>query len=81
MNPIITDRDTGRELWMATDCANHCGISTATWRSYTRTGNTLGTPTPVAHLNPRLALWDALEVQEWHAARPGSPVRNAPGGK
>ena len=78
MRPIITDADTGRELWMATDCASHCGISPATWRSYTRPRNTIEAPGPVAHLNPRLALWDAEEVKAWHANRPGSPVKNHP---
>lgn len=78
MRPIITDKDTGRELWMAADCAAYCGISPATWRSYARSHNTLGTPAPVAHLNPRLALWDAGEVRAWDANRPGSPVKNHP---
>lgn len=36
MRPTIIDADTGRTLWRVTDCATHCGISDATWRSYAR---------------------------------------------
>ncbi|ATV79403.1 Hypothetical protein BFF97_00642 [Corynebacterium pseudotuberculosis] len=37
MNPTITDKDTGRELWRVEDCANHCNIGKGTWRTYVAT--------------------------------------------
>ena len=75
MHPIITDEDTGATLWRAPDCAEHCGVSRSTWHSYSRLKNV---PKPVAQLDARSPLWDAEEVKAWHAARPGSPVPNAP---
>nr|WP_246394866.1 hypothetical protein [Corynebacterium anserum] len=66
MKPIITDSDTGRILWRTADCALHCGISEATWRSYVRNGTT---PPVIAHLG-HLPLWDAEEVKAWHPQRP-----------
>lgn len=75
----ITDADTGRELWTVHQCAEHCGITATTWRSY-RSRSTLNpSPKPVARLDGRTPLWDAGEVREWHASRPGSPVRNSSG--
>ncbi|MCQ9343545.1 helix-turn-helix transcriptional regulator [Corynebacterium kozikiae] len=75
MNPIITDSDTGRTLWRVEDCARHCGIGNSTWRTYVADGRA---PKAVADFGPRMPLWDALEVKEWNATRPGSPVRNNP---
>ncbi|MDO5033076.1 hypothetical protein [Corynebacterium sp.] len=75
MRPIIIDADTSRELWRAIDCANHCGISTSSWRTYNSAGRT---PTQVADLCARMPLWDAEEVKAWHTNRPGSPVPGAP---
>ncbi|KAB1551425.1 hypothetical protein F7233_07925 [Corynebacterium sp. 321] len=75
MRPIITDADTGRELWRAVDCANHCHISTGSWRTYNSAGRT---PAQVSDLGDRMPLWDAEEVKTWHANRPGSPVKNHP---
>ncbi|AJE32528.1 hypothetical protein B842_03375 [Corynebacterium humireducens NBRC 106098 = DSM 45392] len=69
MRPTIIDADTGRTLWRVADCAAHCGISDATWRSYARKNMP---PPPVAHLDPRIPLWDAQAVQDWHAGRPGA---------
>lgn len=76
MHPIITDRDTGRELWRTTDCAEHVGIGTSAWRTYVSTGRA---PKAVAELGPRMPLWDAEEIRAWNNTRPGSPVPNAPG--
>ena len=75
--PIAIDRNTGRELWHSDDCADHCGVTVSTWRSYSRSGNKLDVPAPVAHFG-QSPLWIADEVKAWHAARPGSPVPNAP---
>lgn len=75
MNPIIIDRDTGRELWTTQNAAEHCGITPATWRNYAANGRT---PNSVALILGQTPLWDAEEVKAWHANRPGSPVRNAP---
>ena len=66
MNPTITDSDTGRVLWRTVDCADHCGVDTATWRSYVRKGMP---PAAVGDLGPRMPLWDADEVRTWHAGR------------
>lgn len=77
MNPIIIDKDTGRELWTGPDCAAHVGISPATWRNYSANGRT---PAYVATILGKTRLWDAEEVKEWHAGRPGSPVPGAPTG-
>lgn len=67
MRPVITDADTGQELWRVADCAQHCGITEATWRSYARKNMP---PPPVAYLDPRIPLWDAEEVKAWHTGRP-----------
>lgn len=75
----ITDVDTGRELWTVHQCAEHCDITATTWRSYRSRGTLNPSPEPVARLDGRTPLWDADEVREWHASRPGSPVRNSPG--
>lgn len=72
MRPVITDADTGRELWRGTDCAQHCHVSDATWRSYVRRGMP---PDAVTDFGPKVPLWDADEVRTWHANRPGSPGR------
>ncbi|MBE7338087.1 helix-turn-helix transcriptional regulator [Corynebacterium aurimucosum] len=73
MTPIITDRETGRELWRVKECAEHCGIKPSTWTTYSAQGRT---PESVGHFDQRTPLWDAEEVKAWHAARPGSPVKN-----
>ncbi|AKS14008.1 hypothetical protein LJU02_08455 [Corynebacterium pseudotuberculosis] len=75
MNPTITDKDTGRELWRVEDCANHCNIGKGTWRTYVADGRA---PRHIADFGPRFPLWDAEEVKTWHANRPGSPVKNHP---
>lgn len=75
MKPTIIDQDTGNTLWRTTECAAHCGITTSSWRSYTRRGLT---PEVAAHLDARTPLWWADDVRRWHAGRPGSPVPNAP---
>ena len=80
MHPIIIDSDTGNRLWRAADCADHCGVTTSTWHSYSRTGGTLHPPAPVARMGGS-PLWDAGEVRTWHANRPGSPVPNHPTGR
>ncbi|PKF69137.1 hypothetical protein CXB45_03050 [Corynebacterium mastitidis] len=67
MHIHITDSDTGRTLWTGAMCAQHCGLSTTTWRGYVRKGMP---PAPVAHLDARTPLWDASEVRAWHVARP-----------
>ncbi|OMC08537.1 hypothetical protein [Mycolicibacterium fortuitum] len=72
MKPIIIDQDTGRELWRAHQCAEHAQISVATWRSYVSQGRALGT---VGELDARTPLWDAEDVQDWTAGRPGQGTR------
>lgn len=75
VDPIITDRITGKELWLAADCAHHCNVTVSTWRSYSRKDGNMNPPTPVAYLTKQTAVWDAEEVKTWHANRPGSPGR------
>lgn len=77
MRVILTDADTGDELWTAARCAEHCGITPATWRGYVSHGRT---PGPVATFE-RSPLWRATDIRTWHAARPGSPVPNSPTSK
>lgn len=68
VNPEIIDTDTGRTLWRVSDCAEHCGVTNTTWRGYALKKLP---PEPVAHLDPRIPLWDAESVKQWHAQRPG----------
>ncbi|MBB1023338.1 MULTISPECIES: helix-turn-helix transcriptional regulator [unclassified Dietzia] len=77
MRVVVTDADTGDELWTATQCAEHCGISPATWRGYVSQGRTPGSLAAFE----RSPLWRADDIRDWHAARPGSPVSNAPTSK
>ena len=76
MRPIITDQDTGRELWFGEQCAAYIGVSPATWRNYSANQRT---PAYVATILGKTRLWDAEAVKAWHAARPGSPVKNSKG--
>lgn len=66
MHPVITDRDTGRELWTAQQCADHADVSVVTWRSYVSRDQA---PQSVSQLDSRTPLWDAGEVTEWHGKR------------
>ncbi|MFN3600490.1 MAG: helix-turn-helix transcriptional regulator [Dietzia sp.] len=77
MNLAVVDTDTGQHFWTVRQCAEHCGISPATWRSYVGRGQ-CPAPTTKFEGSP---LWDADEVRAWHAVRPGSPVSNSPTGK
>ena len=77
MTPIIIDQDTGRLLRTGEDCANHIGVTPATWRNYSANNRT--PHYVVATILGKTRLWDAEEVRNWHTDRPGSPVRNAPG--
>lgn len=74
MLPVIIDRDTDRELWRVIECADHCGLTPSSWRAYSAKGRT---PGPVAHLDAKTPLWDAQDVRDWQADRPGSPGRPA----
>jgi predicted DNA-binding transcriptional regulator AlpA len=72
MKPIITDGDTGRELWTAPQCAEHTGSAVSTWRAYVARQQA---PATVGALGDRTPLWDAEQVREWNAARPGRGAR------
>lgn len=78
VKPIVTDEHTGKRLWRGDDCAEYCGISPSTWRRYSSYDLC---PQPIGVLGARMPLWDAEEVKAWHAARPGSPVKNSPKSK
>ncbi|QDZ41910.1 hypothetical protein [Corynebacterium sp. sy039] len=75
MNPQIIDTDTGKLLWVTSQCAEHCGCSNGTFSSYVSRSIA---PEPVGHFN-RERLWDAEAVKEWHASRPGRGVRRSQG--
>ncbi len=62
----VTDQETGKVYWTATQCAAHAKISPRTWTAYAARGQC---PAPVKYFQG-LRLWDAAEVQAWHAARP-----------
>lgn len=68
MRPVVVDKDTGRELWTARQCAEHTGTAASTWRAYVTRAQA---PAPVAQLDDRTPLWDAEDVEQWHANRPG----------
>lgn len=66
MRPVITDADTGRELWRTADCSTFAGVSIRTWGGYVARDQC---PQPIARLDARTPLWDAEEVRAWHAGR------------
>jgi len=72
MRPYIADRDTGRELWTAQQCAQHGDVAPATWRSYV---NRAQAPESVGQLDARTPLWDAEQITEWHAKRRAGQTR------
>jgi hypothetical protein len=72
MTPVITDQDTGRELWTAQQCATHCQAAAGTWRAYVNRNNA---PKPISEIDSRTPLWDAQQVREWHSSRPGQGAR------
>ena len=57
---IITDADTGRELWFGEQCAEHIGVSPATRHKYSANGRT---PAYVATIFVKTWLWDAKEMK------------------
>lgn len=63
----IIDKNTGKELWTALQCAEHCGITRAGWTSYTAQGRG---PQPVARWQ-KGNLWFADEVIAWRKDNPG----------
>lgn len=75
MHPIIIDEHTGKRLFNSAECADYIGVSPRTWANYYANQRT---PEPVATWGKSAPLWDAEEVQTWHAARPGSPVKGNP---
>lgn len=67
------------DLWDAARCAEHCGISTDTWRSYVTRRNA-GAPiaygeTVLPGQTRRTLVWDRQQVIDWHAGRPGKGGR------
>ncbi|WP_413464536.1 helix-turn-helix transcriptional regulator [Corynebacterium sp. 21KM1197] len=62
----MTDLETGRVYWTATQSAEYVGISRATWASYASRGQC---PAPVERFEG-LRLWAADEVRAWHTQRP-----------
>ncbi|MDN5721195.1 MAG: hypothetical protein ACTH2Y_04845 [Corynebacterium sp.] len=65
MKPTIIDADSGRELWTASECADHAGTSRGTFTSYAGRGRA---PEPAAK-HHGLTLWDSQEVKDWNAGR------------
>ncbi|MBC2681069.1 helix-turn-helix transcriptional regulator [Corynebacterium anserum] len=65
MKPVIIDRDSGVELWTATQCAEFSGTARGTFTSYAGRGRA---PRPVTKYNG-LTLWNSDEVREWQRQR------------
>lgn len=65
MKPVIIDRETGVELWTATQCAEFSGTARGTFTSYTGRGRA---PQPVTKFNG-LTLWNSDEIKEWQEKR------------
>ncbi len=65
MQPVIIDKDTGRELWTATQCASISGTARGTFTSYAGRGRA---PKPVTKYQG-LTLWDSQDVESWVEAR------------
>lgn len=62
---LITNRETGRELWTKEQCAEHCGVTLGSWRTYGR----LHKIPPAAAYIGNVALWDSDEIKHWNAHR------------
>ena len=67
----------GTVLWTVSKVCEHVGVGKPTFTSYVSKHLA---PQPAFTIE-RTRLWDAEEVKAWHAARPGSPVPNAPTAK
>lgn len=63
----------GRVMWRAERCADYIGVKRATWIAY-NARRTKEWPAPRPTYVGRTPLWDAEEVKQWHAGRPGSPI-------
>lgn len=70
MEPIIVDKNTGTELWTASQCAEYSGTARGTFTSYAGRGRA---PRPVAKYNG-LTLWNSNVVKEWQQKRDGAPT-------
>lgn len=65
MKPVIIDRETGVELWTATQCAEFSGTARGTFTSYAGRGRA---PQPVTKFNG-LTLWNSNDIKEWQEKR------------
>ncbi|WP_426707244.1 helix-turn-helix transcriptional regulator [Corynebacterium auriscanis] len=65
MQPIIIDKDTGVELWTASQCAEYTGTARGTFTSYAGRGRA---PEPVAKYHG-LTLWLSDDIREWRNNR------------
>lgn len=65
MEPVIVDKNTGVELWTASQCAEFSGTARGTFTSYAGRGRA---PQPVTKFNG-LTLWNSKEVRAWQEAR------------
>ncbi|WP_157108978.1 hypothetical protein [Corynebacterium aquilae] len=67
IDPKITDRITGRELWTAQQCADHCNITRPGWASGSARGSY---PAPAGDFHVGKVWW-ADEVIAWRKEHPG----------
>ncbi|PRQ10833.1 hypothetical protein C1Y63_09335 [Corynebacterium sp. 13CS0277] len=67
IDPILTDRSTGRELWTSNQCATYCGITASGWVS----GSHRGVYPSAVGKHGRNSVWFADEVIAWREAHPG----------
>lgn len=59
--------------WTVKQCAEHCGITEVTWRSYVSDGRA---PAPLPGYDERRRRrWSPQAVRQWHADRPGAGAR------
>lgn len=65
MQPIIIDKDTGAQLWTASQCAEFTGTARGTFTSYAGRGRA---PKPVAKYQG-LTLWLSDDIRDWHDKR------------
>lgn len=73
MNPVIIDRETGVELWTATQCAEFSGTARGTFTSYAGRGRA---PQPVTKFNG-LTLWNSGDIKEWQEKRVAKHAKSA----
>ena len=58
--------------WIRSECADHVGVTPSTWSAYVTRHQA---PQPIRRIGAT-PVWDAEEVRQWHATRPGKAGRH-----